>query len=100
MSIYPVRISEWYPPGDDNHGIAYYIVVSSKCIACGKKPRWKSAVAHHSLPHGNGEVWCSWKCCCSGRFVELDKRQLRKAKRNMKFSLCEPIEVEIKYGPI
>lgn len=82
MSIYPVRLSEWFPPGDEMHDMAYLIVKISRCFACYKRPRWKSAVAMHALPWGySDEVFCSWQCCKSGKVAKPDKRQSRKIKK-------------------
>lgn len=83
MSIYPVRLSEWFPPDDENHSIAYEIVKVFRCLACNKKLRWKSAVGHHSLPYGCGEIWCSWKCCNSGKTAKPDYRRERRFKRQL-----------------
>ena len=81
MSIYPVRLCEWYPSGDELHDTAYWIVKSWRCFACDKRVRWKAAIAHHSLPFGHGDLFCSWKCCHSGKIAKLDKRRLRKVNR-------------------
>ena len=83
MSTYPVRLSEWFPPGDEMYDNASAMVHIFKCYACGKKPRWKAAVGHHSIPWGNGDIWCSWKCCNSDKVYELDKRQQRSQKRRL-----------------
>lgn len=82
MSIYPVRLSEWYPPGDELHDTVAFIVSSFRCKACYSRCRWKAAVAHHSIGHGYGDVWCSWKCCLSGNDRGPDKRQKRKIHRD------------------
>jgi len=81
MSIYPVRLSEWFPMGDENHDNAYMIVKALRCMACDKRVRWKAAVGHHSLPWGNGDLFCGWKCCYSGKVAKEDKRRLRRRKR-------------------
>lgn len=83
MSIYPVRLKEWFPPGDDwgMYDICAMICNTSKCLACNKRIRFIGAVGHHSLPWGNGDIWCSWKCCDSGKVYKLDKREQRKLNR-------------------
>lgn len=81
MSIYPVKISEWFPPGDEMYEIASGIVSIKRCYACNKKARWKAAIGHHSLPWGYGDVWCSVKCLKSRKEHKLDKRQRRKLRR-------------------
>lgn len=81
MSIYPVKLSEWFPVGDEMHDTTYSIVNCIRCLACGNKARWKAAIGHHSLPYGNGDLWCSWKCCNSGKVAKLDNRQKRRIKR-------------------
>lgn len=60
MSIYPVRVSEWFPPGNEKHDIIKYIL--GPCLHCGKKKlHWQKAWAHHSLPWGYGDSWCNKK---------------------------------------
>ncbi len=81
MSIYPVKLSKWYPVGDEMHDIAYYIVQAYRCYGCDKKLRWKSAFGHHSLPWGHGKIWCSERCCDSGRVAKPDYRRNRRFKR-------------------
>lgn len=68
MSIYPVRLSEWYPPGDEHHDIIKHLVSSGfgdqiqGCLHCRKKHmHWQTAYAHHSLPYGYGDIWCNKK---------------------------------------
>lgn len=86
MSIYPVRLSEWFSieNGYDLHSTAYSIVQAMRCLACDKKVRWRAAIGHHSLPFGHGDLFCSWKCCNSGKIVKIDKRRERRLKRKMK----------------
>jgi hypothetical protein len=84
MSIYPVRLLEWFPPGDEMFNIAFSSVESTRCFACGSLPNYKKAVGHHSIPWGNGDIWCSWRCCRSGKSFSPDKRQRRKYKRWLK----------------
>lgn len=68
MSIYPVRLSEWFPPGDENHEIMKIIVsmagdIHKGCALCKKKHmHWQDAIGHHSLPWGYGDIWCREKC--------------------------------------
>ena len=69
MSIYPVRLAEWFPPGDSHHGIMKFIVSNGYtdagrgCLHCGKKHmHWQVAIGHHSLPWGYGDIWCREKC--------------------------------------
>lgn len=81
MSIYPVKLSEWFPPGDEYHDCIYIIVKFMRCNACGKKPRWLAAVGHHSLMVGMGDLWCSWKCCFSGKVAKPDRRRERRLRR-------------------
>lgn len=81
MSIYPVRLSEWFPFNDEMYPILLSIIIYTKCLSCNKNPRYLGAVGHHSLPWGNGDLWCSWKCCKSGKVHKSDKRQKRKLNR-------------------
>ena len=63
MSIYPVRLKNWFPKGDHNYEIVHAIVKDSKCAVCGKKPRYRYSIGYHALPWGyDGTVWCSTKC--------------------------------------
>lgn len=74
MSIFPVKLSEWFPkpkgpkkrPGykDDlfNHEVCVDLVKTSVCLACGKKPKWEEAIGHHSVPWGHGDIWCNEEC--------------------------------------
>ena len=77
MSIYPVRLSEWFPPGNEMHEIGVCVVESMRCKACGRKQSFKKAWGHNSLPWGNGDLWCSEKCLDSGKTHKRDKRQNR-----------------------
>lgn len=63
MSIYAVKLKEWFPPGDESHKIMRIIVETSRCYGCGKKRlSWQTAYGYHSLPWGNGNIWCTQKC--------------------------------------
>lgn len=63
MSIYLVKLKEWFPKGDKNHKIAKFIVSISKCVKCGKTPRWRNSIGYHALPYGySNEVWCNRYC--------------------------------------
>ena len=84
MSIYPVRLSEWFPPADDYHQITFEIVKYTRCESCGKKLRWKSAIGHHSIPWGYGDIWCSKKCLNSDRIAKPDKRRQRRLNRQFR----------------
>ena len=81
MSIYPVLLSEWYPPGDEMFGNCISIAECYRCLACGDKIRYKKMVGHHSLPFGHGDVFCNWKCCRSGKIARPDKRRERRLRR-------------------
>lgn len=82
MSIYAVRLSEWYPVGDERHDIAIAITKIIRCFACDKKVRWRAAIGPHSLPWGYGDLWCSWKCRKSGKEAKPDWRRERRHKRH------------------
>lgn len=81
VSIYPVKLSEWYPFGDERHEIAASIVDVARCYSCGDRIRWNNAFGHHSLPYGHGDIWCSEKCSESGKKAKPDRRRERKFKR-------------------
>lgn len=93
MSIYPVRLVEWYPPSDENFDSCYTTVILSRCHACGKKLRYFSAIGHHSIPWGFGDVFCSWKCCYSSKEAKPDSRRERRMKR--KYSSLEEKFIDI-----
>lgn len=81
MSIYPVRLSEWFPFGDPMYETCYIITKISRCVACRSRLRFSKAVGHHSLPWGYGDIFCSWKCCQSGKIAKPDKRFERRWRR-------------------
>jgi hypothetical protein len=63
MSIYPVRLSSWFPVNDENHGSMRLMVKWHKCVTCNKsKMNWRYAYGHHSIPWGHGDIWCSKRC--------------------------------------
>lgn len=69
MSIYVVKLVEWYPPGDIHHGIVKFLVsngfadAGTGCLNCKKKHmHWQDAYGHHSLPFGYGDIFCREKC--------------------------------------
>lgn len=66
MSIYPVRLKEWFPPGNPQHKTMKFLVsngygdMNRGCLFCGKiKMHWQRAWGHHALPYGYGDIWCS-----------------------------------------
>lgn len=81
MSIYAVKLSEWYPFGDEMYEFASSIVRIFRCYACGKKARYSKAVGLHSLPFGHGDVYCNWKCYDSGKVARPDRRRERRLRR-------------------
>lgn len=68
MSIYPVKLIEWYPPfktsRDDKfqHEILKSVIKHMPCRYCGKYVKFKMAYGHHSLPWGHGDIWCNKRC--------------------------------------
>lgn len=67
MSIYPVYLASWFPnKGNKDHLFLHQsgkmMVEYGFCKKCGKKPKWKKAWGHHSIPWGNGDIWCSKEC--------------------------------------
>jgi len=81
MSIYPVRLNEWYPVGDEMHEYAE-MALHFRCSACGDMPNFKKAWGHHSVAWGYGEVWCNEKCLNSGKIRKrTDKRRQRSVNR-------------------
>lgn len=77
MSIYPVKLSEWYPPGDEHYEYALMMVKSTKCLVCGKIAQYRYAMGHHSLPWGYGDVWCSKKCFRKQLDKIVSKKKIR-----------------------
>lgn len=84
MSIWPVRLSEWYPFGDERHEICLSIIECTRCLACGDRVRFKKAVGHHSLPFGHGDLWRSLKCLKSGKVVKTNYRLVNRYNRKNK----------------
>lgn len=89
MSIYPVRLRDWFPPSAEKDEYNLFsnvldIISFSRCYACDKKLRYQAAVGHHSLPWGYGDIYCSWKCCYSGKKAKIDKRRQRRYNRQNK----------------
>jgi hypothetical protein len=84
MSIYLVKLSEWYPLGDEQHDTLISILSLFRCPACRKKCRFSKAVGLHSIPWGHGEPYCGWKCAESGKIAKPDKRRRRRMVRRFK----------------
>lgn len=66
MSIYPVKITEWY-----NKNTVFKSEISSlkimlpnlKCYKCGGDITWGKGYVMHSITFGGpDEAWCSKKC--------------------------------------
>lgn len=83
MSIYPVKLNEWYPFGDKCYEPVKMAVDYSRCLACDGKLKYSKAYGHHSIAVGPGGIWCSLKCLDSGKIAKVDKRRLRSWKRRM-----------------
>lgn len=77
MSIYPVHLKEWFPRPtksdkeykDKLHWwqSATSSVKYSECLQCGKKKmNYRYAWGHHSIPWGNGDIWCGKRCLRKG----------------------------------
>lgn len=65
MSVYPVKMVEWFPKIDEMYDRARTSVRYSYCLECNKKGediKYQYAIAHHSLPWGHGDVWCTTRC--------------------------------------
>lgn len=58
MSIYPVRLNDWFPKGDSNHIHAKIMVKYHDCLKCGKNGK----KVNYKLAWGNGDMWCTTKC--------------------------------------
>ena len=81
MSIYPVKLSEWFPPTDEMYESCYAAVSFTRCLACDKRVRYSKAIGHHSIPWGYGDIWCSEKCLNSDKRPRPDKRRERRMRR-------------------
>lgn len=98
MSIFPVKLIEWFPHprkrtygtySDANHlhYSARMMVEYSKCRACGKQPKWSKAIGHHSIPWGNGDIWCSEKCLESRKvYTKTPRMKKPRGKTNKAFT--------------
>lgn len=90
MSIYAVKLMEWFPRPKKNqhdviHGLydtARMMVKLSRCLACGKKPKWNRAIGHHSIPWGTGDIWCSEPCLNSNKVSKKQDKKKPRGKRN------------------
>lgn len=66
MSIFPVRIKEWYVPekpfGSEIETLKAILPILG-CSHCGKKIRWDRGYVMHSITYGGPDGrWCSKKC--------------------------------------
>lgn len=73
MSVYPVKISEWYQGIDDikntpHKELMEYLTSEDilDCDVCGAPVSWSKGYVEHSLTYGgpNG-AWCSKACLSS-----------------------------------
>jgi hypothetical protein len=65
MSIYPVKLNEWFPKKDKMYENSLIVVKLSNCVECGKSGKnikYRYAIGHHSIPWGNGDIWCTKRC--------------------------------------
>jgi hypothetical protein len=66
MSIYPVRIKEWYVEGKpfgSEIDTLKMILRHFTCDKCGKRIRWDRGYVMHSITFGGPcGSWCSKKC--------------------------------------
>lgn len=74
MSIYPVRIREWFPPilksehkeeikeNKFHRQTIRACLDFMTCMRCGGKVNMRNGWVHHSLPWGYGDAWCSKRC--------------------------------------
>jgi len=65
MSIYVVKLSEWFPKGDEYYENSKMMVEAMGCLKCGKKGKnikYRYAMGHHSIPWGNGDIFCTKRC--------------------------------------
>lgn len=83
MSIYAVKLCEFYPPSCDMFDTAYFLVKSDRCHACGHKLRWKSAIAAHCYTYTGTAAFCSWECLKSNKTAKVDKRRERRMNRKL-----------------
>jgi hypothetical protein len=71
MSIYPVRITEWYDdPKNAFHAereMLKTILKYTKCECCKKSIKWQTGYVMHSITFGYGEAWCTKKCLVGKR---------------------------------
>lgn len=66
MSIYPVRINEWYVKGKPfgkEISMLKSLLPHIKCEECNGKITWDEGYIMHSATFGGpSEAWCSEKC--------------------------------------
>lgn len=84
MSIYPVKLIEWFPPNDEMYSRSRSAVECVRCLACGSKVNYKKAYDYDSIPWGHGDIWCSKRCLNSKKIARPDKRRERRMRRKYK----------------
>ena len=66
MSIYPVKITEWYNQKTEFKSEVKTLKIllpNLKCHKCGNPIEWKKGYVMHSITFGGpDEAWCSKKC--------------------------------------
>ena len=68
MSIYPVKITEWYDDAENafntERETLTWLLPYLKCLHCKTKMKtnWNTGYVHHSITFGYGDAWCSKEC--------------------------------------
>lgn len=85
MSIYPVRITEWFDA--EQKDTLKWILPHMRCYSCGCKVKLDNGFVHHSLPWGHGDAWCSEKCLNS----KTEKKAMTKVEREEMKALSKQV---------
>lgn len=86
MTIYVVRVSEWYKYGSPYYETLLIFIERLRCVACRKRLRYKSVLVQGD-PIWRSDaptMWCSEKCYHGGKIALPDKRNARSVKRRVR----------------
>lgn len=62
MSIYPVKICEWWPKGNKHREDVEEMLLYLPCLTCGKKVTTRGYLDHSAPYGGPNRAYCSMKC--------------------------------------
>ncbi len=84
MSIFPVKINDWFEPLSSGWNDVQDVLEYHRCYACGDKVKMNKGVVHHAIAYGHGYAWCSVRCFESGKKARPDKRRERRLSRRFR----------------